>query len=68
VGATRATPTFEDSEWSRKFEAPLQEGWGRFFSKAASKGLPSERACQDPLTRQGGDVLSRALDSCSAFL
>jgi hypothetical protein len=23
-----------------KFEEPGQEGWGRFFSKAASKGLP----------------------------
>jgi hypothetical protein len=40
VGAARATLTREDSEWSRKFEKPWQEGWGRFFSKAASKGLP----------------------------
>jgi hypothetical protein len=37
VGAARATLTFE---WSRKFEEPWQEGWGKFFSKAASKGLP----------------------------
>jgi hypothetical protein len=51
VGAARATLTLEDSEWSRKFEEPWQEGWGIFFSKAASKGLP------DPLTRQGGDAL-----------
>jgi hypothetical protein len=40
VSVARATLTREDSEWSRKFEEPGQEGWGRFFSKAASKGLP----------------------------
>jgi hypothetical protein len=40
VGVARATLTREDSEWSRKFEEPGQEGWGRFFFKAASKGLP----------------------------
>jgi hypothetical protein len=40
MGAARATLTREDSEWSRKFEEPGQEGWGSFFSKAASKGLP----------------------------
>jgi len=40
VGAARATLTCENSEWSRKFEEPWQEGWGRFFSKAALKGLP----------------------------
>ena len=40
MGAARATLTLEDSEWSRKFEEPWQEGWGRFFFKAASKGLP----------------------------
>jgi hypothetical protein len=40
VGAARATLTCEDSEWSRKFEEPGQEGWSIFFSKAASKGLP----------------------------
>ena len=40
MGTARATLTCEDSEWSRKFEEPWQEGWGRFFSKAASKGLP----------------------------
>jgi hypothetical protein len=45
-----------------------QEGWDRFFSKAASKGLPSQRACQDHLTREGGDALSWALESFSAFL
>ena len=41
-----ATLTCEDSEWSRKFEEPWQfeerdwRGWGMFFCKAASKGLP----------------------------
>jgi hypothetical protein len=40
MGAARATLTREDSEWSRKFEEPWQEGWGKFFSKAALKGLP----------------------------
>jgi hypothetical protein len=40
VGAARATLTREDSEWSPKFEEPGQEGWDKFFSKAASKGLP----------------------------
>jgi hypothetical protein len=40
VGAARATLTHEDSEWSRKFEEPWQEGWGSFFAKATSKGLP----------------------------
>jgi hypothetical protein len=40
MGAARATLTREDSEYSRKFDEPEQEGWGRFFSEAASKGLP----------------------------
>jgi hypothetical protein len=40
VGVARATLTREDSEWSQKFEEPWQEGWGKIFSKAASKGLP----------------------------
>jgi len=40
LGAARATLTREDIEWSRKFEEHGQEGWGKFFSKAASKGLP----------------------------
>jgi len=40
VGAVRATLIREDSEWSLKFEEPWQEGWGNFFSMAASKGLP----------------------------
>jgi hypothetical protein len=34
-----------------KFEEPGQEGWDRFFSKAASK---------DPLMRQGGDALAES--------
>ena len=46
MGVARATLTREDSEWSRKFEEPLQSrprdwrGVGQFFSKATSKGLP----------------------------
>ena len=44
VGVARATLTREDNEWSWKFEEPLQS-------------RPRQRACQDPLTRQGGDAL-----------
>jgi hypothetical protein len=51
VGAARATLTREDSEWSRKFEEPGQEGGAKFSPK------PRQRACQDPLTRQGGGAL-----------
>ena len=40
LGAARATLIREDSEWSRKFEEPGQEGWDCFFCQAASMGLP----------------------------
>ena len=59
MGAARATLTREDSEWSRKFEEPWLSrardwrGVGHFFS-----ARPRQRACQDPLTRQGGNALS----------
>ena len=36
-----------------KFEEPGQEGWVKFSPK------PRQRACQDPLTRQGGDALTK---------
>ena len=55
----RATLTREDSEWSRKFE----ERW-QFEERDWKKGgacfspRPRQRACQDPLTRQGGDALT----------
>jgi hypothetical protein len=45
VGAARATLTREDSEWSRKFEEPLQSrppdwrGVGQVFLQDRVKGL-----------------------------
>ena len=50
--------TREDGEWSRKFEEPWQfEEWdGRGVGHVFSP-RPRQRACQYPLTRQGGDAL-----------
>jgi len=39
VGATRATLTREDSEWSRKFEEPGGKRGGAEFSQGRVKGL-----------------------------
>ena len=51
VGATRATLTREDSEWSRKFEEPwLSRPRGLERGGALFSPRPSQRACQDPLT------------------
>ena len=55
-----AMRTRKDSEWKGKFEEPmawqsrprLWKGVGHVFPPR-----PRQRACQDPLTRQGGDAL-----------
>jgi hypothetical protein len=53
-------PECEDSEWSRKFEEP----WASLKSTGKRGGAdfsprPRQRTCQDPLTQQGGDALSK---------
>ena len=58
MGAARATLTREDSEWSRKFEEPLQSrlrdwrGVGQVFLQGRGKGLA--KSLQH--ARQGGDA------------
>jgi hypothetical protein len=45
-----------------KFEEPGQEGWSKFSPR------PHQRACQDPLTRQGGDALRAYTLKSSKFV